>query len=99
MKKTAKFDKAAFETFAAERNDALLSLDKEKILAYGQKWGVNFNKVPGEEETFWASVHKARTAIPALPMAARVLSKRWLAERGMASMDDGNVPLGLSEKS
>lgn len=99
MKKTAKFDKAAFDQFAAERNDALLSLDKEKILAYGQKWGVNFSKVPGDEEGFWASVHKARTAIPALPMAARVLSKRWLSERGMASMDDGDVPLGLSEKS
>lgn len=98
MKKAPKFEQAAFAQFAVERNAALLSLDKEKILAYGQKWGVNFAKVPGDEEGFWASVHKARTAIPALPMAARVLSKRWLAERGMAGMDDGDVPLGLSEK-
>ena len=30
------------EDFIKERNEALLSLDKEKILAYGKKYNVKF---------------------------------------------------------
>lgn len=79
-------------TFVAERDQALLSLDRAKILAYGDKWGVNFNRVPGEEHLFWASVHMARTGAKSLPLEARVESKRWLTERGLRSLDDGDVP-------
>ena len=44
------------EDFIKERNEALLSLDKEKILAYGKKYNVKF---PENEKIFWAGVHKA----------------------------------------
>ena len=37
------------EDFIKERNEALLSLDKEKILAYGKKYNVKF---PENEKYF-----------------------------------------------
>ena len=42
--------------FIKERNDALRSLDKNKILDYCNKHGM---KMPEDEELFWAGVHKA----------------------------------------
>jgi hypothetical protein len=77
--------------FVAERDAALLSLDKDKILAYGDKWGVDWKLVPGKEYWFWVSVHMARTGAKSLPMEARIESKRWLTERGLRSMDDDIV--------
>lgn len=81
-----------WKEFVKDRDDALLSLDKEKILAYGRKWGVNELLIPKQEENFWIAIHKARTAAKTLPMAARSESKQWLQERGFRSMDDGDVP-------
>ena len=42
--------------FVKERNEALLSLDKEKIIKYMKKYNI---KYPKDEETFWAGVHKS----------------------------------------
>lgn len=44
------------EEFIKERNEALLSLDKDKIMEYGKKYNVKF---PKDEKIFWAGVHKA----------------------------------------
>ena len=77
--------------FLRERNAALLSLDKEKILAYARKWGAKLPFDPNDEEMFWCAVHKAITAIPSLPSEARSASKRWLQSRGYSSWDDGDV--------
>jgi hypothetical protein len=82
-----------WNNFVRERDDALLSLDKEQLLAYARKWGVNLSYIPKSDELFWVSIHKARTAATSLPIAARQESKRWLHERGYQSMDDGDVPL------
>ena len=75
--------------FVAERNAALLSLDRARIVAYMVKYG---NAVPRDQELFWLGVHKARTAIPTLPMAARIESKRWLEARDSQSLDEGDIP-------
>lgn len=82
-----------FKEFVKDRDEALLSLDKEKIMAYARKWGVNELLIPRQEEIFWIAIHKARTAAKSLPMEARSESKRWLQARGFHSMDDGEVPL------
>lgn len=74
--------------FVKERDAALLSMDREKILAYARKWGAN---MPGDERVFWAAVHKARTATASLPMFERAASKAWLEQRGFQSMDNGDV--------
>ena len=73
--------------FRAERLDALSSLDEAKICAYMDRWGI---VAPGNPKAFWEGVHKARTAMKDLPLEDRLLSKRWLVERGFHSLDDGD---------
>lgn len=77
--------------FVRDRDEALLSMDKDKLVAYGQKWSVDWKVVPGREEWFWVSVHMARTGAKSLPMEERLKSKKWLVERGLRSIDEGDV--------
>lgn len=63
--------------FVKERNEALLSLDKDKIVAYMKKYDV---KVP-PDRVFWASVHKAILGIN-VTMEQKENSKIWLIEHG-----------------
>ena len=72
------------EDFIKERNEALLSLDKEKILAYGKKYNVKF---PEDEKIFWADVHKAICSLYLIPVnkitkSQYEKSKEWLKENG-----------------
>lgn len=72
------------EDFIKERNEALLSLDKEKILAYGKKYNVKF---PEDEKIFWAGVHKAICSLYLIPVnkitkSQYEKSKEWLKENG-----------------
>ena len=53
------------EDFIKERNEALLSLDREKILAYGKKYNVKF---PEDEKIFWVGVHKAICSLYLIPV-------------------------------
>jgi hypothetical protein len=86
-KKADEFE-ARMKEFVADRDAALLSMDKEKLIAYGNKWGVNWKLVPGKEVWFWVSVHMARTGATSLPSEERIKSKKWLRERGLRSMDE-----------
>lgn len=72
-----------------DRKEALLSLDEATIKAYMVKYSI---PIPADEATFWATVHKTRTAAADLPMPARSASKQWLFARGLKSMDAGDVP-------
>ena len=74
-----------FDEYIKDRNAALLSLDKEKITAYMLKYEVPISQ---DERVFWASVHKARTAITNFPAHEIQKSKDWLAERGLNHMGD-----------
>lgn len=78
------------EQFLKERKEALLSMDKEKILAYAQKWAIK--NIPSDDETFWIAIHKARTGATDLSTKERIKSKQWLNERGYQSLDDGDLP-------
>lgn len=42
--------------FIKERNKALLSLNKKRIIDYMKKYGIS---IPQDEKIFWAGVHKA----------------------------------------
>lgn len=70
--------------FIKERNAALLSLDKEKILAYGKKYNIKF---PEDEKIFWAGVHKAICSLyfvetNNITLEQYTKSADWLKENG-----------------
>jgi hypothetical protein len=66
--------------FIRDRDAALLSMDEQKIRAMVRRW--NGGEMPAEPETFWRSVHKARSAAQTLPEAERRKSIAWLNARG-----------------
>lgn len=75
-------------TFIKDRNEAFLSKDKEKILAYCEKYGIKF---PEEEEAFWAGVHKAICNLFLMEDTPVTIdqyneSYDWLAERGYSPL-------------
>ncbi len=50
-----------FKDFVADRNAALLSMDRAQFIAYGHQYGLDWRFVPGKETLSWISVHMART--------------------------------------
>lgn len=70
--------------FIQDRNEAIASVDKEKILAYCKKYKI---KVPEDDEVFWAGVHKAVCNLFLLENSS-INSEQfnksydWLTERG-----------------
>lgn len=71
--------------FVREREEVLLSLDKDKILSFCRKYGIYH---PHTETAFWQSVHKARIALKDFPEPAKEISRRWLTERGFQADAD-----------
>ena len=67
--------------FVKDRNEALLSLDKEKIVAYCKKYGV---PVPKNEIVLWAGVHKGIVTMSAASDEQKKDSMRWLIEHGFS---------------
>ena len=67
--------------FVKERNAALLSLDKEKIQKYCEKYGV---PIPENEKVFWAGVHKSILHIDAGTDEQKQNSLKWLLENGFS---------------
>lgn len=65
--------------FVRERNEALLSLDREKIERFAKKYGV---AMPSSDEAFWRGVHKAICNITNIPFEVRQKSADWLFEHG-----------------
>jgi len=68
--------------FIKDRNEAILSLDKEKIKAYQRKY--NIPTRDEDEDIFWIAVHKSVTVIQSAPDILRQQSIRWLTERGFS---------------
>ena len=65
--------------FLKERNEALLSLDKNKITKTFKKHGV---KIPEDEQIFWAGVHKARMEVSSFTEDVKKISRDWLILNG-----------------
>lgn len=72
-----KFDRVKF---VRERDEALLSLEKEKIVFFCRKYGVYY---PHSEIEFWKSVHKARVALKGIPEPDKEISREWLLQHGV----------------
>jgi hypothetical protein len=71
-----------------ERRAALISMDREKILAYLRKWHddpelLALMEAEGNDAVFWGGVHKARVACPDLPKYERDKSRRWLKRNNL----------------
>lgn len=67
------------EAFIKERDEAFLSLDKDKIVAYCKKYDV---PLPKSEEVFWAGVHKAICNINSANAGQKLNSMIWLVNHG-----------------
>ena len=61
--------------FVKERNEALFSLDEEKIRAYSRKYGIS---LPDNPRVFWGSVYKAVLNITTVPDDVRIKAEQWL---------------------
>ena len=69
--------------FIKERDEALLSLDKLKIMSYMKNYGVQFN--PSNKTVFWAGVHKAILGIRSSTPEQRAKSADWLVSHGFTA--------------
>ena len=77
--------------FVKDRDDALMSLNKKKILKFQRKWGINFQCT--SDRVFWMGVHSARVECLSLPFAERQRSVIWLEAKGSTRLD-GRHPRG-----
>ena len=69
------------EEFVKERNEALFSLDRNKIEAYMKKYGQpEDEEVP--DDLFWASVYKAICGISNAPDELVSKALMWLHKNG-----------------
>ena len=71
--------KCNLDSLIKERNEALFSLDKEKLLDYFNKCEI---PMPENELVFWASVHKARLGLIDIPDDKKEESMEWLNKHG-----------------
>lgn len=76
----------SLKRFVEERNEALVSLDREKIEQYAKKYGI---EMPENDEVFWRGVHKAIANITTLPDDVRMRSVDWLLEHGSSPVIGG----------
>lgn len=65
--------------FKRERDEALLSLDKEKILRFCEKYQV---PMPNNDLSFWAGIHKSIYLLKTATPEQKEFSKNWLISRG-----------------
>ena len=77
------------QEFNEERNAVLLTGDVEQFRAFGCRNGHKWETA--SHEILEISMHQARTAIVALPRSNRQESWRWLTERGLETLDDGDL--------
>lgn len=72
-----------------EREEAFLSLDKKRILAYFEKYGIDIKDDDDDDLTedekeliFWAGVHKIITALRSATEDQKMISRIWLYSHG-----------------
>lgn len=69
--------------FVRDRDEAFLSLDRQKIEAYMEKYGIENYQV--DDLTFWAGVHKGILAIRSATPEQRQRSNEWLRAHGFSA--------------
>ena len=68
-----------FQQFIKDREEALWSLDKEKIMAFADKYHI---PMPENELAFMAGVHKEIFNMTNTPDDVKKASALWLTEHG-----------------
>lgn len=76
--------------YLAELHEVLLTGDLDRVEAFRRRHHPRHTP-PRSRHTVEAGMHKARTALRSLPLDVRLESKRWLTERGMRSLDEGEL--------
>lgn len=69
-------------SFVKERNEALFSLDRQRITEYFRKRG---SDVPENDTVFWAAVYKCICNIKDAPAELKEHAEMWLRCHGMSS--------------
>lgn len=70
------------EQYVKERDEALLSLDKEKIIAFYKRYNVPYAK---KDKVFWATVYKCIFHINASTAQQKLNAECWLIENGFTT--------------
>lgn len=70
------------EQYIKERDEALLSLEKEKIIAFCKKYNLPYAK---KDKVFWAEVYKCIFHINASSAQQKLNAQCWLIENGFAT--------------
>src|SRR5262245_48804037 len=70
----------------AKRNAALIA-GLDAVIAFSAENGMRFS----DREAAEVVMHKMRTAVVTLPRELRQASYRWLVERGLETLDDGDL--------
>lgn len=78
-------NKELLEKFVAERNEALFSLNRNKIMAFAKKYNNPIAKEGVSDEVFWASVYKAIYNITTAPPELKRVAIRWLRQHGFTT--------------
>lgn len=68
--------------YVKERDEALLSLDKRKILAFYKKYKLPYST---KDKVFWATVYKCIYHINASTAQQKADAKYWLIENGFTT--------------
>lgn len=72
-----------------DRDEALRSLSKEKIIAYCKKYNLN---VPSDDRVLFGAIHKARLDVNSFNKKEKLDSIEWLLDNGFK--EDGiGIPL------
>lgn len=69
------------QDFVKERNDALLSMNEDKIRRCARKYGI---RTPINQTAFWGGVYKAICNVPDAPKDVRWIAEKWLRKHGMS---------------
>ena len=67
--------------YAKERDAAFLSLDKQKIIDFCNKWHIC---LPNDETVFWCGVHKVIVHTASATAEQRQNSNKWLTEHSFS---------------
>jgi hypothetical protein len=81
-------DRAAIKRYNAERNAMLLKGSVVALQQFMMKHGL---QLPSSDAAAEVTLHKTITGVRSLPLDYRKKSKAWLTERGLHSLDDGEL--------
>jgi len=74
--------------FNEKRNKLLLAHDLEGLRKFLKERKMPY---PRDNATMRVTMHKSITAVQSLPKEFRQKSKDWLTNRGLTSLDDGDL--------